>query len=291
MATSSDDPFSFSADKSLSCRDYSALLVGRKSFSRVTSNSDSTISSPPVCVVNTGCFTSISEVTLNRKRVRNRERWLERRAPHEILLRVKVLQFSCEAASYELVIKVIRTWNRKKKGGRREKTRGFTPYRRRPVRFTPEMRQQLPAPTYLRAERFIARVSPAGCRLHSRHGERRLARGELREEGRALRNFRNTEQAWTTGPGRILRILESIHYSAKTAGSARRKIEPPCVRHPFLRLVYGMADCACFISLVRIFPHDSLASLLFPSPSRSFRPTAELRRRHRSPCSRKSAPA
>lgn len=28
VATSSDDPFSFSADKSLSCRDYSALLVG-----------------------------------------------------------------------------------------------------------------------------------------------------------------------------------------------------------------------------------------------------------------------
>lgn len=95
--------------------------------------------------------------------------------------------------------------------------------------------------------------------------------GELREERRdAQRNFRNTEQAW------ILRILESIHYSTRTA-AVRRKIEPPCVRHPFYGSFaeWSMADYACFTSLVRVFPHDSLASPLFSPPHRSFRPTAD----------------
>lgn len=73
-AASSDDPFSFSADKSLSCRDYSALLVGNP----FRASPRTAIRRSFVYVVNTACFTSISEVTLNRKRVRNRKRWIEK---------------------------------------------------------------------------------------------------------------------------------------------------------------------------------------------------------------------
>lgn len=92
VATSSDDdPFSFTADKSLSCRDYSTLLVGNP----FRASPRTAIRRSSIYVVNTACLTSISEVTLNRKRVRNRERWLEEESlSRKILRRVKVLPFS-----------------------------------------------------------------------------------------------------------------------------------------------------------------------------------------------------
>lgn len=148
------------------------------------------------------------------------------------------------------------------------------------------MRQQLPAPTYLRVEVVYRSREPGGlsvafvARREKSRGEESCARGGTR--CCEISGTQNRRGRPGRGRGRgILRILESIHYSAKkTAASARRKIEPPCVRHPFYGSFteWSMADCACFISLVRIFSHDSLASLLFLSPARSCRPTVGFRR-------------
>jgi len=204
-ATSSDDPFSFSADKSLSCRDYSALLVGNP----FRASPRTAIRRSFVYVVNTACFTSISEVTLNRKRVGNRKRRIEKsfsRNPES---------FHGEAASYELVIKVITTYNQKKK----KENMGFT----RTVglvRFTSEMRQ-LSVATYLQAKRFIARASRASCRLRTR-GERKIVREEMRCKISGTQNRRGRGGA---NPS----YLGEYPLFCKDCGRVRREIRAPCV--------------------------------------------------------------
>lgn len=117
--------------------------------------------------------------------------------------------------------------------------------------------------------KFMARASRVSCRLHS------MARRATRREERCAAKFQE-HRTGVDDQARILRILESIHYSTRTA-AVRRKIEPPCVRHPFYGSFaeWSTTDYACFTSPVRVFPHDSLVSPLFSSPSRSFRPTAD----------------
>lgn len=73
------------------------------------------------------------------------------------------------------------------------------------------MRQQLSAPTYLRSKQFIARELSAALA-----GERRES---CERRGDALRNSPGTQNR-RGRPGRrgSFVFLESVHYSAKTAG-------------------------------------------------------------------------
>lgn len=188
-----------------------------------------------------------------------------RRASYEILLRVKVLQFSCETASYELVIKVIRTWNRKR--GKRK--HGFHPsYRIGP--FCSRNKTTITHSGSYLAERFIARARRAGCRLHSW-----IRREKSCEEERRRSEISRTQNRRGRPGGFPRRILESIHYSARTATWNRapsvsailfttRSRNGPW---PTMRVSPRLS--------ARIFPHDSLASPLFPPPSRPFRRTSD----------------
>jgi len=115
-----------------------------------------------------------------------------RRASYDILLRVKVLQFSCETASYELVIKVIRTWNRKR--GKRK--HGFHPYHRIGPFYSRNKTTITRSGSYL-PERFIARARRAGCRLHSwssRMAREKLRGGETRSKISGTQNRRGRPQ-------------------------------------------------------------------------------------------------